>query len=552
MTIDTNTAVNFVHQNATTGTAVGITAHASDANVGDKITYSLTDNANGQFAIDATKGIVTVASALDGAAHNIVIKATDAGGLSTTQTIAIQSGNTIHVSNAAELSSALTQATGGETILLKAGVDFGSLNIPYGANPAHPYSSTVTIKSEDVNNEATFHGISLTGVSNLTVDSVHINIPKDGTISAGFSVNKSNNITLSHSDVNGNLTLGVTGQHTIIGASIGGSTSVTLDGNEFHHLYVGTGVSNTSNFIVKNNFYHNNLGDNSDYASNISNILIENNTYFAPDKTNPFNIHLDSIQFWVEKDATQDTSHVVIRGNFIVDLTDTHSQSIFMRGDYNQPDANGVLSNIYRLKDVTIENNVIASSQSHGISVSGADGAIIQNNTLVYNGTNPNPDTVYIPGIDGRNNSNVIAKNNIEPDGYGRNTSTPTGLTYQDNTLYAFGNDAVLNKLLLNPNGDVLDKQNFATIQMNADGSYNGALLVAPDANHPTAVIEQNYNLVDGHYTYTFDATHSLAQIGSNLNGATYQWQFADGTTAQGATVTKTFTHGGEQDVIVT
>ena len=86
---------------------------------------------------------------------------------------------------------------------------------------------------------------------------------------------------------------------------------------------------------------------------------------------------------------------------------------------------------------------------------------------------------------------------------------------------------------------------------MNADGSYNGALLVAPDANHPTAVIEQNYNLTDGHYTYTFDATHSLAQIGSNLNGATYQWQFADGTTAQGATVSKTFAHGGEQDVIL-
>ena len=70
------------------------------------------------------------------------------------------SSTTTLVSTAAELKTVLTAATGGETILLKAGVNFGgAFNIPWGINPAHSFTSTVTIKSEDVNNQAIFNSI---------------------------------------------------------------------------------------------------------------------------------------------------------------------------------------------------------------------------------------------------------------------------------------------------------------------------------------------------------------------------------------------------------
>ncbi|HKS20261.1 MAG TPA: VCBS domain-containing protein, partial [Bradyrhizobium sp.] len=59
---DTNGGANTVAENAANGTAVGITAHATDADAGTTITYSLLNNAGGRFAIDANTGVVTVAN----------------------------------------------------------------------------------------------------------------------------------------------------------------------------------------------------------------------------------------------------------------------------------------------------------------------------------------------------------------------------------------------------------------------------------------------------------------------------------------------------------
>ena len=60
---DTNGTANAVAENAANGTAVGITAAASDADATtNTVTYSLTDDAGGRFAIDANTGVVTVAN----------------------------------------------------------------------------------------------------------------------------------------------------------------------------------------------------------------------------------------------------------------------------------------------------------------------------------------------------------------------------------------------------------------------------------------------------------------------------------------------------------
>ena len=52
-----NAAVN---ENVADGTVVG-TASGSDADVGDVLSYSLTDDAGGRFAIDSSTGEITVA-----------------------------------------------------------------------------------------------------------------------------------------------------------------------------------------------------------------------------------------------------------------------------------------------------------------------------------------------------------------------------------------------------------------------------------------------------------------------------------------------------------
>ena len=82
-----------VDENAANGTVVDV-AIGVDPDAGDSMTYALTDNAGGRFAIDASNGQVTVAdgSLLDHEAagsHDITVRVTDSGGLTHTETFSI-------------------------------------------------------------------------------------------------------------------------------------------------------------------------------------------------------------------------------------------------------------------------------------------------------------------------------------------------------------------------------------------------------------------------------------------------------------------------------
>ncbi|MFC3533647.1 VCBS domain-containing protein, partial [Vogesella facilis] len=81
---DSDAANNAVDENSSVGTTVGLTAFASDADAGGQaIAYTLSDNAGGRFAIDASTGLVTVAGALDREAadhYDITVRATSADG----------------------------------------------------------------------------------------------------------------------------------------------------------------------------------------------------------------------------------------------------------------------------------------------------------------------------------------------------------------------------------------------------------------------------------------------------------------------------------------
>ncbi|HVX63807.1 MAG TPA: SBBP repeat-containing protein, partial [Pirellulales bacterium] len=85
---------NSVVDGATNGTAVGITASSSDP-AGGAVTYSLSDNAGGRFAIDASTGVVTVANGIlidyetaSDHSYNITVQASD-GELTSTRSFTI-------------------------------------------------------------------------------------------------------------------------------------------------------------------------------------------------------------------------------------------------------------------------------------------------------------------------------------------------------------------------------------------------------------------------------------------------------------------------------
>ncbi|MCP5014655.1 MAG: cadherin repeat domain-containing protein, partial [Ketobacter sp.] len=93
--VDTDAAANAVAEDAANGTAVGVTALASDADATtNAVTYSLDDNAGGRFQIDANTGVVTVAdnTLLDyetATSHDVTVRATSADGSTDTDTFTI-------------------------------------------------------------------------------------------------------------------------------------------------------------------------------------------------------------------------------------------------------------------------------------------------------------------------------------------------------------------------------------------------------------------------------------------------------------------------------
>ena len=80
---DIDNSSNKVDENASVGTAVGITAYADYADAGDSVSYTLSDSAGNKFAIHETSGVVTVNAKLNyesAASHSITVQATSSDG----------------------------------------------------------------------------------------------------------------------------------------------------------------------------------------------------------------------------------------------------------------------------------------------------------------------------------------------------------------------------------------------------------------------------------------------------------------------------------------
>src|SRR5439155_859061 len=92
--VDTNGAANTVAENAATGTQVGRAARRGGGDAtDDTVSYNLTDNDGGKFAINSSSGVVAVAGAVDrdadGASLNITVRATSADTSTADETFSI-------------------------------------------------------------------------------------------------------------------------------------------------------------------------------------------------------------------------------------------------------------------------------------------------------------------------------------------------------------------------------------------------------------------------------------------------------------------------------
>ena len=122
---DSDATADQVSESAANGTAVGVTALATDADATDSVTYSLSDDAGGRFAIDANSGVITVADTtlLDyetQTSHTVEVTATSTDGSTSVQSFTI---NLTDVIEGTSGSDTLHGTAGDDVILGFAGSD---------------------------------------------------------------------------------------------------------------------------------------------------------------------------------------------------------------------------------------------------------------------------------------------------------------------------------------------------------------------------------------------------------------------------------------------
>lgn len=265
----------------------------------------------------------------------------------------------VTVSNTAELTAALKNAKGGETIELAAG-DYGALDLT-----GMTFASNVTITSANSANPAEVDKIDLSGAANVTIDGLHVNSSSDG--DAGSKVVKivdAKNVSVVNCEVNATVdgTADYNDYQGHYGIFVQGSSNIVVDNNDVHDVRDGVTVMSSSNVQVSENDFDY-LGHDTIKIIYTKGVLIENNTgpqhlFAAP------GAHKDFIQF-----GGGNSSDIVIRGN------------VYLAG--NNPSVQGIFMDDATYTNVLIENNIIYTGMVRGISISSGSGITVKNNTVL-------------------------------------------------------------------------------------------------------------------------------------------------------------------------
>ena len=148
---DSNSATNTIAENASSGTTVGVTALGTDADYGTSIAYDFTSNPSDLFAIDASTGVITLATGktLDyesAQSHTVKVRATstDSNGDTSTATKEISiavtdvDDNTLSVADSNSATNTIAEnASSGATV----GVTALGTDADYGTSIAYDFTS---------------------------------------------------------------------------------------------------------------------------------------------------------------------------------------------------------------------------------------------------------------------------------------------------------------------------------------------------------------------------------------------------------------------------
>lgn len=288
---------------------------------------------------------------------------------------------TIRVSSKNEFTQALLSAHGGDTILLKAGT-YSDLDIKDNRQNALDFSGTVTIRSEDPNNRAVINELFVQGASNIKISDVVLDYtgrqaPDTQSWLRGspFAFKGTTDITLSDVEVKGNL---VNGHGEDTGIYVNTSKGFTLENSVITDFNLALNAWGDEDVRIEGNSFR---GMNHDglFFGDIDGITIADNFIGDYNSDAPGAPHKDNIQFYTGK-GFGPSNDIVIRGNTIESSDNRHGIFIF-----NELNRDGDFSQTIRHKNILIEANYIHTINTHGVTVTFADGVTVRNNTVILN-----------------------------------------------------------------------------------------------------------------------------------------------------------------------
>ena len=420
---------------------------------------------------------------------------------------------------------------GGDTLLLKDGA-YGAVTIKINA----AFDVPVTIMSQNAK-AAQFDNILLAGnTRNLTLKNLSV-WPRDPAISSAYLVRSYttvSDITVDGLDIRSELGAGDFMQwdaarweaRKFNGIVLGGPRGIAIR-NRTTGIYTGVSVGEDSQII--NNIVN---GFNGDALRAVSRTTVRGNRVFNCVKTDAN--HDDGFQSFASNGGS--ITDLVLDSNVIIEWTGTTDHPLRCTlqgiGMYDGPYDN-----------LTIVNNLVSTTHSHGVSVYGARGARIFNNTVVNTRglTGLIPYIAVRPHKNGTPSTDVLVANNVAMS-FSGGASAINGVEYRNNSVIGtpslkFQNPAAFDYRPKASSGyiDTADATVAPLKDVMGQKRPGGAL---PDRG---AYETQ----VDGTALNTATLlTQSAEVIGTTAAGTTTTGTTTTGTTTTGTTTTGTTTTG--------
>ncbi|WP_281932173.1 PKD domain-containing protein [Roseibium album] len=487
-----------------------------------------------------------------------------------TQWTIVVSPNTRHVKGLAELDAAMAAALAadaGWTIKLRGDGDYSSAKWEPGTFEP---TQTVTILADDRSNPPVFDQISFDGTDNIIADGVRIKwtIPDQSDPTdpyrqeTGFVIVNSAGVTVLNSVFEGdfidNPDADQDGNPTGLAIQVRASSDVLFEDCEAFNWRSGFSNVQTDGVTTRRCEFHDFRQDF--YSGNeVRDCLIEYCEFHSP-IYNPFgaNEHKDFIQF-TTSNATTQTDGVTIRYN-VFNPRDraVFSQSIFMRNE--QVDKGDATFAEMAYLNILIEYNLIYNT--NGIGVGEANGVTIRHNTCLKNedvgttGGGSDPRLIFVNDY-----LNVLVENNVTHGivvaaGQEANVTQIGNVDVQRDDRNAPNHydvlffNALVDGQAVNPSLLPELRSIPGTV---VDGKGSPYTYFANPATGIDGWIELTYGTGFTSQTVTLDCLNIYDSTGqlslADLQAATINWNFGDGSVGAGESVVHAYANPGEYRV---